>query len=56
MNMESKDSRKHRQARRRRETKEKEKKEMVEKMMEDFKEQWEPAVDKLKKPRKRLKV
>ena len=32
--------------------KEKRKKEMVEKMMEEFKEQWEPAVDKLEKASK----
>ena len=54
MNMESKDSSENASSNAEEEEKqkEKEKKEMVEKMMEDFKEQWEPAVDKLEKASK----
>ena len=53
MNMESKDSSENASSNAEEEKqKEKEKKEMVEKMMEDFKEQWEPAVDKLEKASK----
>lgn len=54
MNMESKekDNDASSNAEEKRKEKEKQKREMVEKMMEDFKEQWEPAVDKLEKASK----
>ena len=54
MNMESKekDNDASSNAEEKRKEKEKQKREMVEKIMEDFKEQWEPAVDKLEKASK----
>ena len=54
MNMESKekDNDASSNAEEKRKEKEKQRREMVEKMMEDFKEQWEPAVDKLEKASK----